>query len=275
MALSGNTITRMLAASHLSATGLVAPPAKIAELFNDAITHYAPGVFNTPDRIAALLSECLVESAWFRTTTEYGNGTLSWQHAYAPYIGRTGIQLTWRSNYAAFGAWAKRKGLVSDAGVFVDHPQKLGDLEWFALGAIYYFTVPTFSGKPLYEYAGNIDQVGKAVNLGNPFSTATPNGAPQRRAAYQAIRPLGNALLPAPPLHREAFKVGRIALATSVAPARRAPAGAFVMQDGKRLAKLKGGKFAITALKRSTDGTVWAKGRTYWYNTKHLACYGS
>ena len=51
-------------------------------------------------RIAMWLAQIGHESDGFNATEEYAkNGR------YAPYIGRTWIQITWRDNYAAFGQW--------------------------------------------------------------------------------------------------------------------------------------------------------------------------
>lgn len=202
MALTGAHIEAMLRAAGASTSGLIMTPAKIATTFNAAMINYGDGKFNTVDRVAALVSECMVESAYFKTSTEYrpaGGGYFSWQKRYAPYIGRSGIQITWRDNYAKFGAWCKAKKLIDSSDYFVKNLTKLSDHQWFALGAVWYFTHVSFSGKALIEFASNIDQVGKAVNLGNPYSTASPNGASQRRAAFRVVRALGKTIIPAPP----------------------------------------------------------------------------
>lgn len=188
-----------LTAAHVNAAlkaagaggGLVMPAGDIAAAFNDAILRYGGGKFATVDQVAALVSECMMESAWFGTTEEYAkNGR------YAPFIGRTFIQLTWRDNYARFGAWCHDRGLVPSVGYFVDHPARLADLKWAALGGVWYFTEVQFRGKPLTAYAHDIAAVGRAVNLGDPLSKATPNGQRARDAAYRAVRALGSTIVP-------------------------------------------------------------------------------
>jgi len=167
--------------------GLVMGTDAIAKAFNDAMRKYGDGLFITADRVAALISECMMESAYFRTTEEYNTK----KGDYQPYRGRTFIQITWKSNYEKFGKWCKQQGLVSDADYFVKNPSKLADLKWAAIGGVWYFTQVNFYGKPLVEYSGNIGQVGKAVNLGDPFHKVAPNGWKAREAAYIAVRALG------------------------------------------------------------------------------------
>lgn len=180
----------MLTADHITAattaagagSGMVATPDQIAALFDDAILNHGEGRFDTASKVASLVAECMMESAFFRATEEYAkNGR------YAPYIGRTFIQLTWQANYAGFGNWCKTIGLVTDNDYFVRNPARLADLTWAALGGVYYFTQVMFHGKPLVDYADNILQVGRAVNLGDPFSTNTPNGQAARNAAHAAV----------------------------------------------------------------------------------------
>lgn len=172
-------------------SGLVMPAADIARAFNDAIINYGSGLFTTVDSVAAFVSECMMESAYFRTTEEYSK-----TGSYAPYIGRTFIQLTWKSNYQKFGKWCYEQGLVSDANYFVNNPKALADLKWAALGGVWYFTKVMFDGKPLTTYSSNIDQIGKAVNLGSPYSSYTPNGQTARRTAYAAVKALGPSIIP-------------------------------------------------------------------------------
>lgn len=277
MPLNAATVTKMLQAAGASTSGLVASPATIADLYNQAVAKYAPGQFDTPAKMAALLSETMMESAYFRTTVEYAT-----TGPYQPFRGRTFVQLTWGTptgggNYGAFGRWAKSKGLVSDPLVFCKNPTALGELQWAALGPVFYFTQVKFSGKPLTEYATNILQVGRAVNLGNPFSTATPNGQRERTAAYNAILPLRDQLLPKVLTPAPQFHVGGTAIvtSTSTALARTAPGGNFVTRNGKRLGHPKGAKFKITKLGKAKDGSDWVKGPMYWYAKSKLACYGT
>lgn len=163
----------------------------IAELFNDAMIKYGDGQFNTPAKVAALVSECMMESAYFRTTEEYAK-----DGRYAPYIGRTFIQITWQKNYLDFGIWCRKHDLVPTDDYFVVQPSRLSDVKFAAIGGVWYFTQVMFDGKPLTAFAENIDQVGKAVNLGNPYSAYVPNGHAAREAAYVAVLALGDEIVP-------------------------------------------------------------------------------
>jgi hypothetical protein len=172
-------------------SGLAMPVDDIAVAFNDAILTYGDGHFSSVEQVAALVSECMMESAYFRTTEEYAK-----HGRYAPYIGRTFIQITWKDNYAAFGAWCHDKGLVPHASYFVDEPTRLAAPRWAALGGVWYFTQVRFAGKPLTAYAHDILAVGRAVNLGSPNSGHTPSGQRARAAAYRVVKALGPSIIP-------------------------------------------------------------------------------
>lgn len=174
-------------------SGLCMDADAIAELFNDAMTTHGDGHFDSVDRVAALVSECMMESAYFRTTEEYGK-----DGRYKPYIGRSFIQITWERNYRAFGSWCHGKGLVPDPAYFVDQPSRLAEPRWAALGGVWYFTQVRFADGPLTAYAGDIRAVGCAVNLGDPHSSHVPAGQPARERAYRAFRALGPSIVPSP-----------------------------------------------------------------------------
>lgn len=68
-----------------------------------------------------------------------------------------------------------------------------------------------------------------------------------------------------------AIRVGSTVSFVKDTAARKAPAGSFILKNGKRWGQPKGARLKVTALKRSKDGRLWAKGRTYWYAAAHLA----
>lgn len=176
--LSGATIQ-----SALAAVGAVGKQLKsfdeLAAGAVDALRQAPTGL--TSAGAAAFLATCAVESAWFRTTTEYGTG-----QRYAPFIGRTFVQLTWSQNYAGFGRWCKNKGLVSDASVFVNNPASLADFRWAWLGAVYFFEV---HGLWRYANADNFLAVSQAVNGGDGKigSQFVPNSWTERKAMYRVF----------------------------------------------------------------------------------------
>ena len=191
MSLSASHITGALKAAGANGGQILSHEA-IANLFNEAMIRFGDGQFDTPNKVAALVSESMMESAFFRTTEEY-NTT---RGDYQPYRGRTFIQITWKDNYAEFGKWCFNKGLVSDPNYFVKNPTRLEDLKWATVGPVWYFTQKRFHGKPLTAYANSIGQVGKAVNLGDPFSRYVPNGWRAREDAYRAVRAQGSGIVP-------------------------------------------------------------------------------
>ena len=166
---------------------------EIARIFNAAISQAGDGAYDgQPARLAALIGQCAQESAWFRTTTEYGTG-----QRYAPYIGRTFIQVTWSDNYQAFGLWCKARGLIDDAAYFVNNPASLSDLKWAALGPIWYFAT---RGILPYADQRNWTAVGGVINTGS--AAGVPGGNATRLKACQAVydylisHPIGEPVMP-------------------------------------------------------------------------------
>jgi len=134
------------------------------------------------NRIAMWLAQIGHESEGFIYTEEIAkNGR------YAPFIGRTWIQITWDYNYRAFGQWCAQQGLVSDPETFIKNPKSLADDKWAALGPAWYWTV---ARPKLNEMSDNGDMLGvtKAINGGT-------NGLADRQARYSQAKALGDRLL--------------------------------------------------------------------------------
>ena len=196
MAITGAQIRTVLT-SQGAGDGLVAGYDQLAS-GADAAMRMA-GI-KTLNAAAAFMATMCQESNYFRTTTEGGSG-----QAYAPYIGRTFQQITGNDsirgyNYAAFGTFAKSKGMTTDAGVFVKNPALLAGMTYAWLGGVWYWTTPrSWSGySNLVKVAdtGSILMVSRAVNAGNPYWTGTPNGMATRTALYNAFRALGSSIIP-------------------------------------------------------------------------------
>jgi hypothetical protein len=123
------------------------------------------------------------ESVSFQYTEEIAkNGR------YAPYIGRTWIQITWDYNYLAFGEWCFERGLVPSTDYFVRNWQRLADLEWAGLGAAWYWTEAR--GTRINDAADRRDLV-TATQLIN----GGQNGAADRKTRYDRALALGDQLL--------------------------------------------------------------------------------
>lgn len=185
--LTGSLVHSALAAMGAVGGQIVSTDA-LAAGARDALAAAPPGL--TPAGAAAFLATMAEESAHFRTTTEYGSG-----QRYAPYIGRTFEQLTWASNYAAFGKWCQTRGLVTDANVFVNNPAALSDYRWAWLGGVFYFQAHNLWG---YANRGDFLAVSQAVNGGDGRigTSFVPNGWVERQRAYAAFLAAGDALLP-------------------------------------------------------------------------------
>jgi hypothetical protein len=194
---------------------------------NDALRQAPPGL--TVKGAAAFLATMAQESAWFRTTEEYAkNGR------YAPYIGRTFEQVTWKDNYRSFGKWCKAKGLLEDSEFFVDNPKRLADYRWAWLGGVWFFEA---NGIWAYANTGQFLQVQKAVNLGNPDSKYTPAGMKTRLAAYNAFLPFGSALLPLAdgPQETEKPTVATEVIDGTEYTIRSSKRGPYVLYQGKAI----------------------------------------
>lgn len=141
----------------------------------------------TREGAACLVAQCMVESAYFRTTREYGGS----RARYAPYYGRGFIQVTWRDNYAAFGAWCKDRGLVPSSDWFLSpNEDRLADPKWAWLGAVWYFTTHRHGLVDLANRGENI-KVGRAINRGDAHATLPAYGEDHRQAAYRALLAAG------------------------------------------------------------------------------------
>lgn len=189
MPLSGSTVQAALAAVRAVGKQLKGFD-ELAAGADAALRQAPPGL--TRAGAAAFLATCAVESAYFRTTTEYGKG-----QRYAPYIGRTFVQLTWEANYRGFGRWCRDKGLLTDPDQFVKAPASLSDYRWAWLGAVYFFEA---NGIWRWANAGNFRAVSQAVNGGNGRvgTSFTPNGWRERQAMYAVFHAVGQGLLPTP-----------------------------------------------------------------------------
>ena len=160
------TVLRSLGAG----SGLVLPAAVVALGATNALAMLG----SNPNAVACWLATMTQESAFFRTTEEYAkNGS------YAPYIGRTFQQVTWRGNYAAFGQWAADEGLIATPSLFVDKPELLAETQWAWLGGVWFFKAKNLWGPAI---AGDFQKVQVTVNGASPF----PAGWDSRLKAYQA-----------------------------------------------------------------------------------------
>lgn len=137
---------------------------------------------NTVNRIAMFIAQTCWESDHYNTTEEYGDGPTG-----DAYKGRTWIQITWKTNYAAFGRWAAAQNLIDDPNQFVNDPTSLDDIKWAGVGAAWYWVV----GRPQINSlcdAGDIVGVTQAINGGQ-------NGIAGRTALWNQALKQGAALL--------------------------------------------------------------------------------
>lgn len=138
--------------------------------------HGARFGLDQPHRLAQYLAQLAHESAWFRfdrevwgptpaqsrydTRTDLGNsperdgdGKL--------FMGRTGIQITGKANYAAFRDWCRR--LDPAAPDFVAEPGKVNSDPWEGLGPLWYWDT-----RKLNRYAdqGDVENITRKINGG-------------------------------------------------------------------------------------------------------------
>lgn len=139
---------------------------------------------------ASFLATMAQESAYLRTTTEYGA-----KLSYDPYRGRTFEQITFEGNYRDFGRWCAARKLVADPEAFVKNPASLSDYAHAWNGGIWYF-----AAKGLWAYANRGDHyaVSQGVNrgVGAIGGPKAPLHWKERKAMYDAFLRAGNSLLP-------------------------------------------------------------------------------
>jgi predicted chitinase len=161
------------------------PADRATELVDGCVEAMRLGGVTTVARAAMFLAQIGHESVSLRFKEEIGQGA---GHPYPPYYGRGFIQLTWRSNYAAFGSWAHARGLVADPAVFVTDPDLVEQDRWAWLSAVYFWT-----DHNLNEYADDDDVRGATLVING--GTA---GLEARRSRYFQCLQLGDALCPTP-----------------------------------------------------------------------------
>lgn len=169
------------------ATGL--PRAKANEIIGALRQGLQLAECTTVNRIAMFIAETREESDDYNTTVEYGD--LSGE-AFYPYIGRTWIQITWQSNYAAFGKWCADNGLISDSNQFVNDPESLADIKWAGIGAAWYWKVQRPQINSLCDQ-GNVTEVTRLINGGT--SEGAPTWLSRRRDYWNQALAQGDALL--------------------------------------------------------------------------------
>jgi putative chitinase len=134
------------------------------------------GLTNAPHRLAQYIAQVAHETMGFRydrelwdgkgaqarydTRTDLGNTPEVDGDGFL-YRGRTGIQITGKSNYQQFTEWAKR--LDPDAPDFVADPDAANTDPWEGLGPLWYW-----DSRKLNRYAdeGNIEMVTRRINGG-------------------------------------------------------------------------------------------------------------
>jgi hypothetical protein len=131
----------------------------------------------SPVAAAVWLATLTQESDSFRTTVEYGSG-----QTYAPYVGRTFEQITWRGNYSAFGAWAAVQRMIASPSLFTERPWLLGETQWAWLGGVWFFQA---NGLWPVASTGDFQSVSNAVNRGQLTNSGYPSGWLARLSAYQ------------------------------------------------------------------------------------------
>ncbi|TDZ92173.1 hypothetical protein CCUG60885_04287 [Mycobacteroides salmoniphilum] len=171
-----------------AATGL--SEARAAEILPAVSDGLKASQCTSVNRIAMWLAHVGHESVSFKYTEEIAkNGR------YAPYIGRTWIQITWDYNYRAFSQWCFERAMVPTSDYFVVNYRELADLKWAGIGASWYWTeqrpmndlIDAGEGACWGDYSG-FAAVTAAINGGT-------NGLADRRDRYNRALLQGDALL--------------------------------------------------------------------------------
>ncbi|ATN89350.1 lysin A [Mycobacterium phage ILeeKay] len=163
-----------------AATGL--SEARAAEILPAVRSGLRESECTNVNRIAMWLAQIGHESGSFQYTEEIDkNGR------YAPYIGRTWIQITWDYNYRSFSQWAYAFGMVPTPDYFVVNYRELADLKWAGIGPAWYWTVARPDINELSDRR-DLNTVTRRINGGT-------NGLADRQARYNRALAQGDALL--------------------------------------------------------------------------------
>ncbi|AHN84328.1 lysin A [Mycobacterium phage Seabiscuit] len=163
-----------------AATGL--SEARAAEILPAVRSGLRESECTNVNRIAMWLAQIGHESGSFQYTEEIAkNGR------YAPYIGRTWIQITWDYNYRSFSQWAYAFGMVPTPDYFVVNYHELADLKWAGIGPAWYWTVARPDINELSDRR-DLNTVTRRINGGT-------NGLADRQARYNRALAQGDALL--------------------------------------------------------------------------------
>ncbi|ACE79758.1 lysin A [Mycobacterium phage Graduation] len=163
-----------------AATGL--SEARAAEILPAVRSGLRESECTNVNRIAMWLAQIGHESGSFQYTEEIAkNGR------YAPYIGRTWIQITWDYNYRSFSEWAYAFGMVPTPDYFVVNYRELADLKWAGIGPAWYWTVARPDINELSDRR-DLNTVTRRINGGT-------NGLADRQARYNRALAQGDALL--------------------------------------------------------------------------------
>lgn len=161
--------------------------ARLAPLIIPALALAQCDQGNVQRRVAMWLAQIGWESGGFVYTEEIDK-----TGDYAPYIGRTWIQITWQSNYQAFGIWCGQQGLIDsdDVDQFVIDPESLADPQWAGIGAAWFWITPHAGHNLINDDAdaGDVTAVTETINGGD-------NGLQGRIDRYNQAIALGDRLL--------------------------------------------------------------------------------
>lgn len=177
-----------------AATGL--PEARAAEILSAVTDGLNASQCTNSNRIAMWLAQVGHESGSFVYTEEIASGA-----AYegrtdlgntqpgdgVRFKGRSWIQITGRSNYAAFSRWANTNGIAPSVGFFIENPTKLAELQYAGVGAAWYWTIARADINALSDRQ-DLETVTRRINGGT-------NGLADRRDRYNRALLQGDALL--------------------------------------------------------------------------------
>ena len=139
--------------------------------------HGARFGLDQPHRATQLLAQLLHESAEFRHDREiWGPTPAQERYDVRPdlgntperdgdgkrYMGRTGMQITGKANYAAFRDWC-RANVDPAAPDFVAHPEAVNTDPWEGLGPLWYWSTRKLNR---YADAGDVETITKRINGG-------------------------------------------------------------------------------------------------------------
>lgn len=198
------TVAQVAEAAYRSTRGVERMHAE--RFARDLVAVAADFGLTTKNRVGHFIAQCAVESAWFRTTTEYADGRAYegrrdlgnvYRGDGPRYRGRGYIQVTGRANYRMVTAALRQRypqgvtwrGAVLPVPDFEDEPERLASAPWAVLASLTWWDRNGANAE--IDRHGDtlraVQRISRGVNRGSYSSSREANGEAHRIDAFRSV----------------------------------------------------------------------------------------